>query len=357
MTIIDMDKFNYLNQPDNTAIDGLYEQYQLDPAYDDIAFILLAHEFNKELFMAAFDNRMDDFYVFPLPPIEDLASRIRFLQEYRPKKPAFRPRIIPAEPPKIPLSKRIFDIVVASTALFMLSPILLVVILAIKLESKGKFYYISKRVGMRKFDFYKLRSMRTGSDADLKKLAKEKNQYTSAQNRSEVDVTTPCPLCCDRTDGQPCDNWEWKYIGEGVRICGRWFNEQKNQIAIFKKISKDPRVTKVGAFIRKTSIDELPQLINVIKGDMSIVGNRPLPEYEADKLTTDEWSKRLLAPAGITGLWQVKLRGKGGVMSENDRRRYDNFYADFFIEGKYSFWTDFGLILRTFKALFQTDSV
>jgi len=78
------------------------------------------------------------------------------------------------------------------------------------------------------------------------------------------------------------------------------------------KIVDDPRVTKVGKFIRNTSIDELPQLINVLKGDMSIVGNRPLPVYEAEMLTGDELSKRFLAPPGITGLWQVELRGKGG---------------------------------------------
>jgi lipopolysaccharide/colanic/teichoic acid biosynthesis glycosyltransferase len=69
-------------------------------------------------------------------------------------------------------------------------------------------------------------------------------------------------------------------------------------------------VTKVGKFIRNTSIDELPQLINVLKGDMSIVGNRPLPVYEAELITGDEISKRFLAPPGITGLWQVELRGK-----------------------------------------------
>ena len=80
----------------------------------------------------------------------------------------------------------------------------------------------------------------------------------------------------------------------------------------------DPRVTRVGKFIRNTSIDELPQLINVLKGDMSIVGNRPLPVYEAERLTSDQISKRFLAPAGLTGLWQVELRGKGGRMSEED---------------------------------------
>jgi lipopolysaccharide/colanic/teichoic acid biosynthesis glycosyltransferase len=130
-----------------------------------------------------------------------------------------------------------------------------------------------------------------------------------------------------------------------------------NKKSAFVKIVDDPRITKVGKFIRNTSIDELPQLINVIKGDMSIVGNRPLPVYEAEMLTQDSLSKRFLAPAGITGLWQVELRGKGGVMSEDERKRLDNEYADHFKDGKYSFWYDIGLILRTIPAMFQKSAV
>jgi lipopolysaccharide/colanic/teichoic acid biosynthesis glycosyltransferase len=113
----------------------------------------------------------------------------------------------------------------------------------------------------------------------------------------------------------------------------------------------------VGRFIRNTSIDELPQLINVLKGDMSIVGNRPLPVYEAEQLTLDAHSKRFLAPAGITGLWQVELRGRGGNMSEEERKRLDNEYADHFQKGRYSFWYDMRLILRTIPALFQKSTV
>ena len=119
----------------------------------------------------------------------------------------------------------------------------------------------------------------------------------------------------------------------------------------------EKRLTKMGKFVRKTSLDELPQLFNVLKGDMSIVGNRPLPVYEAEMLTQDDMSKRFLAPAGITGLWQVELRGKGGVMSEDERKRLDNEYADHFKDGKYSFWYDVKLMLRTIPAMFQKDSV
>jgi lipopolysaccharide/colanic/teichoic acid biosynthesis glycosyltransferase len=119
----------------------------------------------------------------------------------------------------------------------------------------------------------------------------------------------------------------------------------------FIKIKNDPRITKVGRFIRKTSIDELPQLVNVLKGDMSIVGNRPIPLYEAEVLTSDEYSTRFMAPAGITGLWQVTKRGKAD-MSNEERKQLDNTYAE-----NYSFWGDIKLLLRTAKALLQTEDV
>ena len=174
----------------------------------------------------------------------------------------------------------------------------------------------------------------------------------------ELDLSSPCPKCSSLAENQYCS----PLIYESDRqICEHWFTEQKKitagQNATFIKIQDDPRITKIGKFIRNTSIDELPQLINVIKGDMSIVGNRPLPVYEAEMLTEDLRSKRFLAPAGITGLWQVELRGKGGLMSEDERVSLDNCYADRFIENKYSIWYDLKLILRTIPALLQKQTV
>ncbi|MEM9984848.1 MAG: sugar transferase, partial [Bacteroidota bacterium] len=119
----------------------------------------------------------------------------------------------------------------------------------------------------------------------------------------------------------------------------------------FVKVKNDPRITAFGRFIRNTSIDELPQLFNVLRGDMSIVGNRPLPLYEAEKLTSDDWSLRFLAPAGITGWWQVKERGKSNVSEEN-RKKLDVEYAQ-----NYSVWLDFKILLMTIPAVFQKVDV
>jgi lipopolysaccharide/colanic/teichoic acid biosynthesis glycosyltransferase len=127
--------------------------------------------------------------------------------------------------------------------------------------------------------------------------------------------------------------------------------KESNQDSAFIKIKDDPRVTKIGKFIRNTSIDELSQLWNVLKGDMSLVGNRPLPLYEAERITTDKYALRFLGPAGITGLWQVEKRGRG-AMSEDERLSLDNDYVN-----NFSIWFDIKILLRTIPALFQSENV
>lgn len=327
------------------------------PTYNATPFILLVEDFNKELFKLAFNQGIDDLYVTSDPVLSNMHDRLQFLCDFKKKtKTSVAPASI--ERYRMPLSKRIFDVLVASSVLLVLSPILLLIIIAIRLESKGKVYYISKRVGRKTFDFYKLRSMRQGSDAQLKELAKEKNQYNNSSESNNKDIDEPCPRCSKLSNGETCS--PIMYVGT-QEICDYWHNHKKKEAlknsASFVKIVNDPRVTKVGKFIRNTSIDELPQLINVLKGDMSIVGNRPLPVYEAELLTGDELSKRFLAPAGITGLWQVELRGKGGEMSEDERMQLDNEYADHFSGDNFSFWYDIKLVLRTIPALLQSDSV
>lgn len=120
----------------------------------------------------------------------------------------------------------------------------------------------------------------------------------------------------------------------------------------FFKLENDPRITRVGHFIRKYSIDELPQLFNILKGDMSVVGNRPLPLYEAELLTSDEYVQRFMAPAGLTGLWQVEKRGSAGKMSAEERKQLDIKYAKDF-----SFHMDMMIIIRTFTAFIQKEDV
>lgn len=119
----------------------------------------------------------------------------------------------------------------------------------------------------------------------------------------------------------------------------------------FLKICNDPRVTKVGQFLRNTSLDELPQLFNVLIGDMSLVGNRPLPIYEASTLTHDEAVERFMAPAGITGLWQVEKRSKE-EMSANERISLDIEYAR-----KHNFLMDMFILAKTPMAMFQKANV
>ncbi|MFZ4635274.1 MAG: sugar transferase, partial [Saprospiraceae bacterium] len=119
----------------------------------------------------------------------------------------------------------------------------------------------------------------------------------------------------------------------------------------FIKIANDPRITRVGRIIRKYSIDELPQLINILRGDMSLVGNRPLPMYEAEQLTNDVYSARFLAPAGLTGLWQVTKRGSND-MSMDERIGLDIAYRD-----NLSIRTDLHIMMRTFTSFIQKENV
>ena len=256
---------------------------------------------------------------------------------------------------KIPFTKRAFDIIVSGCALLALFPVFLIIAVLIKLSSKGPIFYKSKRVGanFKIFDFYKFRSMRTGADAKLKDL-KHLNQYSidAKQGASGESVyqSDLCEQCL--TTGAECKS---PMVSSDGIVCEKVYKERKlleSKGQTFLKIANDPRVFKFGAIMRNTSLDELPQLINVFKGDMSIVGNRPLPLYEAEKLTTDNYATRFLGPAGITGLWQVTKRGRGGPMSEEERIQLDNIYAE-----NYSFWEDLKIIFRTIPALFQKENV
>ncbi len=199
--------------------------------------------------------------------------------------------------------KRIFDIIMSAIIMILLTPVFLLIALAVKAESGDPVFYISKRAGKgyKIFNFYKFRTMFTGADEKIGDLAHLNLYNTDLEKKGPV----------------------------------------------FIKINNDPRVTRVGSFLRKTSLDELPQLVNVLRGDMSFVGNRPLPLYEAETMTTNEWASRFMAPAGITGLWQIKKRGRED-MSAEERIELDIAYAS-----NSNFAYDLWIMAKTPSALFQ----
>lgn len=237
---------------------------------------------------------------------EALLKKVNFLRKVKQRAAdELATRLLELSVQKVPamlsVLKRGFDILVASTLLIALSPIFLLIILVMKLESKGPIFYISKRAGRgyKIFNFYKFRTMFVGADEKISEFA-HMNEYKTSQNSP-----------------------------------------------VFIKIKNDPRITKMGAFLRRTSLDELPQLINVLLGDMSLVGNRPLPLEEAATLTTNDWAVRFMAPAGMTGLWQIKGSG-GKTLSVEERLNLDINYAD-----KYNFFYDLWIMANTPSALFQ----
>jgi exopolysaccharide biosynthesis polyprenyl glycosylphosphotransferase len=189
--------------------------------------------------------------------------------------------------------KRGFDLVLASITLVLLSPLLLVIALAVKLGSRGPIIYRSQRpgIGCKPFDCFKFRTMREHAD----------------QVQSDLE-----PL-----------------------------NEQSG--ALFK-IREDPRLTRVGRVLRQFSLDELPQLVNVIRGEMSLVGPRPLPLRDFERL--EEWhKKRYLVLPGITGLWQVAGRSE---LDFDDLVRLDFLYLE-----QWSVFLDLTILVKTIPAVFS----
>jgi lipopolysaccharide/colanic/teichoic acid biosynthesis glycosyltransferase/NDP-sugar pyrophosphorylase family protein len=197
----------------------------------------------------------------------------------------------------------LFDQVVAGLGLLAIAPLMLLLAVAIKLDSPGPAFYTQLRVGQDRrpyrhgaprgsiFECYKFRTMHVDADAKVAELMAQ-NQYKGGA---------------------------------------------------FFKLEHDPRITRVGNFLRKSSLDELPQLFNVLLGEMRLVGNRPLPVYEAEALVEDWQRTRFLAPAGITGLWQISGRSD---LSEKERLALDAYYTV-----TRTFASDLGILFRTLPAL------
>ena len=288
------------------------EKLKKNPLWRELIIVMIASAKDKKWKAKALQLKIHDFYTSPFPT-EHLIERLHFLVKFK----LIKPKLTALESVdiiyKLPVAKRFFDIFVSASVLLVLSPILIITAILVRLDSKGAIIYKSKRVGTgyNIFDFYKFRSMHAGADSQLKSL--------SDLNRYKVE---------GQSEGQ-----------SGV----------PKQESTFMKLINDPRITRFGRFIRRTSIDELPQLFNVLKGDMSLVGNRPLPLYEAEMLTSNEWSQRFMGPAGVTGLWQIKSRGKRDI-SERDRKKFDNFYAS-----NYSFWFDIEILIKTIPVILNKE--
>lgn len=268
----------------------------------NLVVIFLLTQKDPAITKMAFEARVSDCYS-PEISFSDIQLRLHFLSAYKALNEQLKhlPEV-PLQQYEIPGLKRFFDLSISIVALLLLSPVFIIIAILVKLDSKGPIFYTSKRVGTgyKIFDFYKFRSMQVNADKEVEALKASANQY-----------------------------------GDSA----------------FFKMKNDPRVTKLGNFLRNSSLDELPQLFNVVKGDMSIVGNRPLPLYEAEQLTTNEWSMRFLGPAGITGLWQIIKRGKSD-MSDRERKKLDNFYTK-----NFSIWLDLKIIFMTIPVLFQKEKV
>ena len=192
--------------------------------------------------------------------------------------------------------KRILDIIGSTIGLFVLTFLSLFIVPAILLDSKGTVFFKQKRVGQngRHFNLYKFRSM-----------------YSDAEERKKELV-------------------EFNKIKDGYMF----------------KIDNDPRITRVGAFLRKTSLDELPQFINVLKGEMSLVGTRPPTIDEVEKYNNPH-HRRISIKPGITGMWQIS--GRSEITDFNKVVSLDTYYID-----NWSVWKDFEIITKTiFMLLFR----
>jgi exopolysaccharide biosynthesis polyprenyl glycosylphosphotransferase len=194
--------------------------------------------------------------------------------------------------------KRSFDLIFSALAILLLSPLWLLIALLIKLDSRGPVFYAQERVGMdgRLFLLYKFRTMKAGADAELHR----EYQRAFIAGRAEANVG----------------------------------NDQKPTY----KLLSDPRITRIGRLLRRTSLDEVPQLLNVLAGDMSVVGPRPPIPYEVEAY--ELWHrKRLDMKPGLTGLWQVSGRNQ---LPFEEMVRLDLFYIE-----NWSLLLDLKIILRT----------
>lgn len=203
--------------------------------------------------------------------------------------------------------KRAFDIIISILVIVLLAPVWLIISVLIRLDSNGVVLFRQERVGMdgRRFLCYKFRTMKTNADESVHRDAYLKN----IEGLSEANV-----------------------------------GDEENPV--FGKVKDDPRITSIGKFLRRTSLDELPQFLNVLRGEMSIVGARPPIPYEVEEYDIRH-RKRLDMKPGITGLWQVSGRNR---LTFEEMVRIDLFYIE-----NWSVWLDLKIILLTLPAILRGD--
>lgn len=203
--------------------------------------------------------------------------------------------------------KRASDIMISLIALVITFPVWLIISILIKLDSHGAILFKQERVGMdgRKFLCYKFRTMKSDADEEIHREAYRKN----IEGNSEANVG----------------------------------NDEK---PVFGKVKNDPRITKIGKFLRRTSVDELPQFLNVLRGEMSVVGARPPIPYEVEEYDLRH-RRRLDMKPGITGLWQVSGRNR---LTFEEMVQIDIFYIE-----NWSLWLDLKIILLTLPAVLRGD--
>ena len=253
----------------------------------------LSEILREHLSLEQFNRVGISFHVFP----EDWDTESR-----KPSNPVLYPDLSKRESNRraFGVMKRGMDIAGSMLALIIGAPVFAAIAIAIKATSEGPIFFRQRRIGQhgKAFVFLKFRSMKVGNDASVHK-AYVKQLISGKAERHGANGT-----------------------GQGVF-----------------KLTRDPRITKVGAFLRKTSLDELPQFVNVLKGEMSLVGPRPPIPYEVEAY--DVWHRRRLLEAkpGITGLWQVSGRSK---VTFDEMVRLDLRYAK-----TCSPWNDVKILLRT----------
>lgn len=325
----------------------LLDTIRKSAGFGNIPFVLVTDKLDRASIDLARTKHADDVFAVNFED-GDLITRIKYFKKRQWYVADKASQKIGSQSPKTPIWKRAIDVATTGTAVILLLPVFIIVAILIKLDSKGPVFYKSKRVGSgyKIFDLYKFRTMRTDADQLIRKMA-ALNMYSKAEPVAQIETQGLCDECLA---GNQCKNL---LFHDGKEICEKLYHFQKEQKAAFMKFQNDPRITRFGQFLRNSSIDELPQLINILKGDMSLVGNRPLPLYEAEKMTTDDKILRFAGPAGLTGLWQVTKRGKGKAdMTEEERTQLDITYAK-----EFSFKMDMEIILKTFPALLQSENV